>query len=213
MILTLLGMSGAGKTVWATKFAAHGFRVFDCDALIATKLQTIVGQIGATLEEIGRWMGFPHQADFRRREALYLACEMDILTDVITRATACVSTQTNCVIDTSGSVVYSDRALLQRLRQCSTVIYLRIPDTLHQQMLNTYLDHPRPLIWNGLFNQAPNESLHAAFSRCYPQLIHHRERLYEQYSDVVLEYGYHCQPTLTVERLLEYVRLQLSSLP
>ena len=205
VILTLIGMSGAGKTVWATKLAAHGFTVCDCDALLATKLQTIAGHTGASLEEIGRWMGFPYQADFRLREALYLTCEMDILRDVVAGAIACTSTQTNAVIDTGGSVIYADPALLQRLRQCTIVIYLRIPDTLHQQMLSTYLEHPRPLIWNGLFNQAPTESLPDAFSRCYAQLIRHRERLYEQYSDIVLEYGYYRQPSLTVERFLQHV--------
>src|SRR5215213_2938452 len=129
MILTLIGMSGAGKTFWAAKFAAQGFLVIDCDALLATKLQTLVGRSGTTLEEIGRWMGFPYQADFQRREALYLACEMDILRDVIAQASACAVTQTNYLIDTGGSIIYADRALLQRLRQYSTVIYLRIPET------------------------------------------------------------------------------------
>jgi dephospho-CoA kinase len=45
MILTLIGMSGAGTTFWAAKFAAQGFMVIDCDALLATKLQTLVGRV------------------------------------------------------------------------------------------------------------------------------------------------------------------------
>ena len=206
MLLTLIGMSGAGKTFWATRLAAHGFTVIDCDALLATKLQPVSGITGTSLEEIGQWMGFPYEADFRRREALYLACEMDVLRDVVARAITWADTPTNTVIDTGGSVIYAEPVLVQRLRQCSTVIYLRLPSTLHQELVRAYLERPRPLIWNGLFNQTPNESLPAAFSRCYAQLIKHRERLYEQYSDVVLEYEDYSHPTFSVERFLEHVR-------
>ncbi|HEY0606237.1 MAG TPA: shikimate kinase [Herpetosiphonaceae bacterium] len=202
MILTLMGMSGVGKTVCATKLAAHGFQVIDCDALLAAKLQAIVADSGMTLEEIGRWMGFPYEADFRRREALYLACEQNVLHDVLAQTTASAATETNCVIDTGGSIIYAEPALLQSLRQHSTVIYLRVPDVLHPQLLSSYLLCPRPLIWNGLFSQTPDEQLQDAFRRCYTQLICHRERLYEQYSHLVLEYSDYRQPGFSAEDLL-----------
>jgi len=206
MNLTLIGMSGAGKTFWASQLAAHGYTVFDCDALLVAKLQPITGHAGDSLAEIGRWMGLPYEAGFRRREALYCACEMEVLREVLACVGACAASQTTCVIDTGGSIIYADPALLQRLQQCSTVIYLRIPATLHQALLNTYLEHPGPLIWQGLFHQAPNESRYDAFSRCYAQLIRHRERLYERYSDIVLEYDDYRQPALTVEQFLAHIR-------
>lgn len=206
MFLTLMGMSGVGKTVCAAKLAAHGFQVIDCDALLAHKLQATSGASGSSLEEIGRWMGFPYEADFRRREALYLECEQDVLRDVLAQATASAATGTNCVIDTGGSIIYADPALLQQLRQCSTVIYLRIPDTLHPQLLSTYLLCPRPLIWNGLFSQAPDEQLQDTFRRCYTQLISQRERLYEQYSHLILEYSDYRRPEFSAEHVLQIVQ-------
>jgi shikimate kinase len=130
---------------------------------------------------------------------------MDVLRAVVAEARAYAASQMLGVIDTGGSVIYADPALLRRLRQCSTVIYLRIPVARHQELLKSYLEHPLPLIWQGLFHQAPNESRHDAFRRCYAQLICYRERLYEQYSDVVLEYDDYCQPTLTVERFLQHI--------
>lgn len=205
MILTLIGMSGVGKSFWAAKFAAQGFLIIDCDALLATKLQSLVGQIGTSLEQIGRWMGLPYQADFRQRELLYLACEMLILRDVIAQAKAYAAHQTDCLIDTGGSIIYADPALLQRLRQYSTLIYLRIPQSQHQRMLSRYLEQPRPLIWNGLFEQGANESLAAAFGRSYAQLLRYREQQYEKWSDVVLEYDYYREATLTVAQLVEDV--------
>lgn len=205
MFLTLVGMSGVGKSVCAAALAARRFQVIDCDALIAAKLQSITGYSGTSLEELGRWMGFPYEADFQRREALFLECEQEVLRDVLAHAAARTATQ-NCVIDTGGSVIYADPALLQQLQQCSTVIYLRIPDTLHPQLLRIYLERPRPLIWNGLFSQSPDEPLHDAFRRCYTQLISRRERLYEQYSHLILEYSTDRQPPFSVEHMLQAVR-------
>src|SRR3954454_17774441 len=196
MILTFMGMSGAGKSFWAAKFAAQGFTVVDCDALVAASLQTLIGQIGTSLDEVGQWMGLPDQPGFRQREALYLACETDMLRAVVARALAWAAAQADCVIDTGGSIIYADSTLLPPLQQCSTVIYFRIPDTLHQQMLNAYLAHPRPVIWNGLFEQATNEGRADAFRRSYAQLLRQREQLYEQYSDMTLEYHYYRQSSL-----------------
>jgi shikimate kinase len=206
MILTFMGMSGAGKSFWAAKFAAQGFTVVDCDALIATSLQILIGQIGTSLDEVGQWMGLPDQPGFRQREALYLACETDMLCAVVARALAWAAAQADCVIDTGGSIIYADPTLLQRLRQFSTVIYFRIPDTLHQQMLNAYLAHPRPVIWNGLFEQATNEGRADAFRRSYAQLLRQREQLYEQYSHVTLEYHYYRQSSLSVEQFIQMSR-------
>jgi shikimate kinase len=206
MILTFMGMSGAGKSFWAAKFAAHGFTVVDCDALIAARIQALGEQVGSSLEEVGQWMGMPDQPGFREREALFMACEADVLRAVLARALTWAAAQTNCVIDTGGSIIYADLTLVQRLRQCSTVIYFRIPDTLHQQMLDAYLAHPRPVIWNGLFRQAPNESRADAFRRSYAQLLRQREQLYEQYSDVTLEHHYYRQPSLSVDQFVQYAQ-------
>ncbi len=208
MILTLIGMSGAGKTFWATRLAAHGFTYFHCDALLAGKLRTLTDQAGMSLPEIGRWMGLPYEAGFRQREALYLACEVDVLRDAIPYAARCAENRTDCVIDTGGSAIYADPELFQQLRSFSTIVYLAVPPSLHKQMLLTYLDNPLPLIWNGLFKPENDESTQDTFARCYPQLIKHREHLYELYNDVSFEYSYHRHPALTTDRLLRDIQTE-----
>lgn len=206
MILTLIGMSGAGKSFWASKLAAHGYTCFPCDALLIARLRTICGYHASSLAEIGRWMGLPHEPGFRRREALYLRCETDVLREVIARAALCTDNRAPCVIDTGGSAIYAGAELFQHLRRLSTVVYLAIPAEIHQQMLATYLADPLPLIWNGLFKQEQNEDLQDTFKRCYSLLIRHRERLYETYSDVTLEYDYYRQPALTAESFIQHIR-------
>jgi shikimate kinase len=209
MILTLLGMSGAGKSFWAARLAAHGFTRFNCDLLLATKLRSKVGPIGDSLAELGQWMGFPDEADFRGREAVYLACEADVLREVLVQAAQCAQQQRSCVIDTGGSAIYADAALLRQLRQLGTVVYLSVPPTLHEQMVGSYLANPRPLIWNGLFHQAPGEGRENAVMRCYPELLRYRARLYEQYSDVTLDYDAYRDPALSAEGFLAAVRAAL----
>jgi shikimate kinase len=206
MILTLIGMSRAGKTFWASRLEAHGFRCFHCDRLLAAKLNAITGASGATLEEMGRWMGMPYEPDFRRREALYVACETDVLRDVIASAASCADNGPNCVIDTGGSAIYASTEIFEQLHRFSTVVYLAIPADRHQQMLEAYIDNPLPLIWDGLFQPEHDESLQDTFVRCYSQLIKHRERLYEQYSDIKLEYSYHRKPALTTDAFLQHIQ-------
>jgi shikimate kinase len=206
MILTFMGMSGAGKSFWAGKFAAQGFIVVDCDTLVGTRLQALVGQIDTSLDQVGQWMGLPDQPGFQKREAMFLACETDMLRDVIARAASWAAAGADCVIDTGGSIIYADPALVQRLRQHSTVIYFRIPGALHQHMLDTYLAQPRPVVWNGLFEQAPGQSRAEAFRHSYAQLLRQREQLYEQYSDVALEYHYYRQPSLSVEQFVRDIQ-------
>src|SRR5688500_3763086 len=113
MILTFMGMSGAGKSFWAAKLATQGFTVVDCDALIATSLQAQIGLIGTSLDQVGQWMGLPDQPGFQQREALYLTYETDMLRAVVARALAWAAAQTDCVIDTGGSIIYADLTLVQ----------------------------------------------------------------------------------------------------
>lgn len=206
MNLTFIGMSGVGKTHWSSRLAAHGFTCFHCDTLLVAQLRAPDGPAGSSLPEVGRWMGMPDEPGFAEREAQYLACEAEVLRDVIARAEVCTERRQSCVIDTGGSAIYADAELFRQLRRFSIVIYLSIPTAVHRQMLRDYLANPLPLIWNGMFRQAPGETRDEAFARCYTQLIRQRERLYERYSDVTLEYEYHRQPALTAESFVRVLR-------
>jgi len=57
-----------------------------------------------------------------------------------------------------------------------------------------------------LFEQATNECRADAFRRSYAQLLRQREQLYEQYSDMTLEYHYYRQSSLSVEQFIQMSR-------
>lgn len=206
MILTLIGMSGAGKSFLAGKCAAHGFAVIDCDAQIAARLGQLVGPVGSTLEEVGAWMGLPHQGGFAEREAAFRACEQQVLADALDHAEHHRQDGRDCVIDTGGSAIYAEAALLERMRQRTTVIYLHTPDAILPQMLSAYLAQPRPVVWNGAFEQRPGEPLEEAYRRSYASLIAQRQQRYAQLAQITLEYGAYRGAELDAQDLLRVVR-------
>ncbi|MEZ5334840.1 MAG: shikimate kinase [Methanolobus sp.] len=102
MIITLIGMPGAGKSSAGKKLAGIlGYEFIDTDKLVIDKsgtgLQNIVNDLGD--------------------RALILAEEQSILD---------LDLDENCIIATGGSVVYSEKAM-HFLKEKSVVVYLDVP--------------------------------------------------------------------------------------
>lgn len=102
MIITLIGMPGAGKSSAGQKLASFlGYGFIDTDKLVidgsGTGLQNIVNDMGDI--------------------ALVTAEEQSILG---------LDLNDNCIIATGGSVVYSEKAM-QFLKSRSVVVYLDVP--------------------------------------------------------------------------------------
>ncbi|WP_319508414.1 shikimate kinase [uncultured Methanolobus sp.] len=102
MIITLIGMPGAGKSSAGQKLASMlGYEFIDTDKLVidgsGTGLQDIVNDLGDM--------------------ALIRAEEQSILD---------LKLKDNCIIATGGSVVYSEKAM-RSLKARSVVVYLDVP--------------------------------------------------------------------------------------
>lgn len=189
MRLSLIGMSGSGKSSWSIKLSELGFKRFCCDDMITEKLAGDLARPDGTFMQLGEWMGFPYEPDYERRESKYLACEINVLTSIIESIEKDeIPAEQNIVIDTTGSAVYAGEALLKRLCRCTTVVHLSTPPKAQERMLKSYLANKRPVLWRGLFNKDPEESSDAALARCYPLLLSARERLYERIATVTLDY-------------------------
>lgn len=103
MNITLIGMSGAGKSFIGTRLAqALGLEYVDIDR----KLEEAEGK---PLGELVRAWG---DEEFVRKEA-----EM---------AKALSTSKDNLLISTGGSIVY-DEAAMRHLKEISKVVYLRVP--------------------------------------------------------------------------------------
>lgn len=205
MRLALIGMSGTGKSHWSHRLAQIGFQRIGCDDRIAAWLAREVGAPPDHYFNMGQWMGFPHDPHYRARADRYLAIEIEIMHQ-ITADLAAGQPAGDVVIDTTGSVIYVPEEALWDLQAQAQVVYLAPPLDAFQTMLQAYLQNPRPLLWNGVYQPLSGESPVQTFERCYPQLLISRDALYRRYSHVTIPYAIHGKPEVSVETLLEMVQ-------
>jgi shikimate kinase len=202
MHVGLIGMSCVGKTYWAQQLAPLGFECLHCDDLLAVSLGAELQRPFASLYDIGAWLGFPYEAGYREREDLYVRCETTVLHEIIATRLQSGAAPARLVIDMGGSSIYAGAELFARLRQFATIVYLALSEAAHGQMLMDYLEHPRPLIWRGLYSETGAEGRRDALARCYARLIRFREQLYAAYSDIRIDYDLHRSSTFTASAFL-----------
>lgn len=189
MRLSLIGMSGSGKSYWASRLAERGFKRFCCDELIKLKLASELMGPDGTIMTLGEWMGFPYEPQYGVREAKYLACEIEVLREIFECLEGFDSSYgEDLVVDTTGSVIYTGEDILAALRQNTTVVRMATPPEVQERMLRAYIANQRPVLWRGFFAKDPDKTNEEALARCYPKLLAARERLYERYSDVTIDY-------------------------
>jgi shikimate kinase len=206
MRLSFVGMSGSGKSYWSARLAQHGFRHFCCDAMIATRLAPELIRPDESRMTLGEWMGFPYQPQYAEREARYLAYEMAVLDEILTCIEREVSgCERDVIVDTTGSVIYTGRELLNRLRRYTTIVHMATPPEVQERMLELYLANMRPVLWQGMFEKRPGEMNETALARCYPKLLASREGLYERLADVTVGYDERNREGFGVDDLLEIV--------
>jgi shikimate kinase len=207
MRLSLIGMSGCGKTHWSKEFAKHGFERFCCDDLITEKLAARPASRDGSAMELGKWMGFPYEPHYQDREGEYLAYEIDVLTEILEYLAGHNQNRgKNIIVDTTGSVVYTGDNLLERLRKNTTIVHLETPPQARELMLEKYLTNERPVLWKGLFSRNAGETNREALVRCYPALLSHRERQYIRHAHITIDYHIRNQDGFTIGDFLRLVK-------
>jgi shikimate kinase len=177
--LSLIGMSGAGKSHWSQKMASAGLRVISIDDRIEKKLAPELAAGGYRgIGGVAAWMGWPDQPDYREHEQKYLACEIESMSEALDEIEAAHGE--GILLDTTGSVVYTGAAICRRLQALTTVVYLAVPLDEEQTLIARYLSDPKPVLWGDQFVPLQGESAKEAVARCYPQLIAYRKKLYER---------------------------------
>ena len=206
MLISLIGMSGSGKSYWSEKLSRQGFRRFCLDALIAQKLSAELRREDGSILTLGEWMGFPFQDGYQRREDLYLSSEKQLMTEALDWIDENVCTglhEENVVLDTTGSVIYTGDNILKRLKSLTTVVNCTVPVVIREAMLRQYLSNPRPVLWRGLFNIGPGESTEEALFRSYNALLDSRQVIYHELADVEIDYFTRNSPDFRISDLLE----------
>jgi shikimate kinase len=189
MRLSLIGMAGSGKSYWSRKLSGQGFTRFCCDDMIADKLVLELKRPDGKTMSVSEWMGFPYEPYYAERESRYLTCEIEVMSAILGYLEHPNNIgEQNIVIDTTGSVIYTGREILIELKRLSTVVHLETPPEVQGQLLKEYISKPHPMLWQNTFNKKANESKKKALIRCYPRLFSSRQKLYERYAEVTLDY-------------------------
>jgi hypothetical protein len=184
--LALVGMSGSGKSFWAKKLAAAGWRSVCCDDLIEQRLAPRLAAGGYSgINGVAAWMGWPNSVTYGQREAEYLAEEIGVMDEFLNNLEKEMSglekdsSGTPIVLDTTGSVIYAQNNILMRLRRHMTVVHLANTDDEQRMLVERYLNDPKPVLWRGTFHVKDQETPRETVARCYPLLIAARRKSYE----------------------------------
>lgn len=187
MTISLIGMSGSGKSYLSKKLESYGFKRYCCDDLIEKKLEKKLEKSNG-IQDVARWMGQPYDKQYEVNSKEYLDCEKEVLNEILTEIENDKSKYNNIVIDTTGSVIYTGEEILKKLSQNTKVVYLQVPDKVKEEMYQLYINDPKPVVWGDAFEQKPGEESIDALKRCFPDLLLFRAKKYEELSDIKLDY-------------------------
>lgn len=187
LVLSLIGMSNAGKTHWAKKLNAIGFEHISCDDLIEEKLTPVLEKGGYSgILGVARWMGQPQDKNFNARQKKYASIEKQVMENIFADIESSKDTAHNSVIDTTGSIVHLGGEICDKLKRHSLVVYIKDAEGGEEQRFQRYLQDPKPVIWGTLYSKRRDETATESLSRCYRELLAKRHTLYTKYADVII---------------------------
>ena len=164
--VTLMGMSGVGKSYTSARLESWDWQMYSCDYLIGTKyldavmretlsfentlgkdnmefLSTFVGKLGDPARD-GLLL-----EEFRRRQKLYYEAEAQSLLDMVG---ALEGSDQDFVCDSSGSLCeIEDESVLQAVGESTVIVYLKVPQEAHAAILERAFKSPKPLYFPSAF--------------------------------------------------------------
>lgn len=200
--VTLLGMSGAGKTHFSQRLEEWGWVHYSCDLEIAkmlgiavsagdlSKLSAFVGQVGDEA------LGGLSLSEFKRRQQAYYDAECESL-----RGLAAVFEHAGgrFVNDSTGSFCeIRDEDLIARVAEQTLLVYIETDEASHAEVIARAKQYPKPLyfppdnfdVWlaeycaaHGVKVQSivPNEFSAWVFPKLFESRLPKYERLAGQY--------------------------------
>lgn len=166
-VITLMGMSGVGKTYLSTMLAGQGWYHYSCDYEIGTRF--LGGEIEETLgmpnrvsaqdlsqlsTYIGR-LGDPAKGglslyEFKRRQNQYFNAECQSLVRLPARVSKAHSDSfTHVVNDSTGSMCeIDDQILLDMVDENSLIVYIKASAQEEKAVLERARTYPKPLFYS-----------------------------------------------------------------
>jgi len=186
--IALVGMSNIGKSYTGMRLAtAYEFELIEVDKLIWEAL----GQ--GSMDDFAAWQGQPYTDGYAEREAKSIALETEATRKALNY------TGGNAILDTTGSVIYTDVKVREHLANHWFVIYIRAADDAIARLKAQYFAQPKPLIWRDHYRCKPGQTPDAAILDCYPDLLVSRAAQYAALADATIDSDVILDPTLSTE--------------
>ena len=196
--IAFIGMSNIGKSYTASRLSERfNFDLIEVDKIIWEKL----GQ--GSMADFAAWQGQPYSEGYAEREAKSIALETEATLSAIERPIG------NAILDTTGSVIYTSDAVRAQLTKAWYIVHIQANMSDIDRLKTWYFENPKPLIWNGHFNQNPKEMDKDAILRCYPDLLQSRARDYAKLADAKIGSEVILSPDLSIEEIFERLKPSL----
>lgn len=180
--IALVGMSNIGKSYTGMRLAtAFDFELIEVDKIIWQQL----GQ--GSMADFAAWQGQPYSAGYEVREAKSIQLETDATRKAVAYADG------NAILDTTGSVIYASKEVLDSLERDWFIIHIAASKDAVDRLKIQYFKQPKPLIWKGHYHQFEGETQDEAILSSYPNLLAARAKAYSALahktisSDVILD--------------------------
>lgn len=172
--LAFVGMSNAGKSYLSRQLQEQaGFMWYEVD-------QEIANQLGlGDVSEVAEWMGQPGDAQYEEHEKIYSQKE-----EKCTHLHHLDTNGKNLVFDTTGSVIYLSQDALDWLHEDCFIVHIDVGEDSIPDMLEQYLQEPKPVSWDGLLQPESGESEAETLRRCYPLLVKDRLSKYRAFAHI-----------------------------
>jgi len=166
-VITLMGMSGVGKTYLSCMLAKDGWHHYSCDLEIGTKylgseIEETLGEknkiIAEDLSQLSRYvsqLGDPAKGglsleEFKRRQQAYYEAEcqsLKSLKEVVKQAHK--DGFTNVVNDSTGSLCeIDDETLIETIDENSLIVYIKANAEEEKEVLRRAQEYPKPMFFS-----------------------------------------------------------------
>ncbi|GHA83976.1 hypothetical protein GCM10009069_04160 [Algimonas arctica] len=173
--LALIGMSNIGKSYSGMRLATQfDFSLIEVDRLIWDAL-------GETdMDAFAAWQGQPYSAGYAERERQSMAMESDATQKSLT------TTARNPLLDTTGSVIYTDAAVLDQIRKDWFTVYIEAAPEHLDRLKSQYFAQPKPLAWQEHYQKRDGLSETESLLASYPDLLAARADDYRALADLTI---------------------------
>ena len=193
--IALVGMSNIGKSYTGLRLSkTFDFELIEVDKLIWESL----GE--GSMADFAAWQGQPYSEGYKEREIKSIALESKATAKAIESANG------NVILDTTGSVIYTEKSVQENLLNNWYIIHISASLNAVEMLKVQYFNNPKPLIWNDHYICKDGQLPDDAILECYPNLLASRAVAYDALSDTSISSDVILDPTQKIEVIFEALK-------